>query len=165
MERPRGAAWRSAHGKSQVHRRDSVLQSAKKVFSEKGYQRIGVVLLGRPYHNDPGVCHEILAEFRLWDIPSSLRTAAHRRGYPRAALRRRRAAGSDQPSDWRLGAVTIRAPIHGMVDRIAGRVGRIERLSGHGPVPSNIPHRSRACEPGASTPELGKLSLQDTRGR
>ena len=39
-------------GKSQVLRRDSVLQSAKKVFSEKGYQRIGVVLLGRPYHND-----------------------------------------------------------------------------------------------------------------
>ena len=47
MERPRSAAWRSAHGKSQVHRRDSVLQSAKKVFSEKGYQRIGVVLLGQ----------------------------------------------------------------------------------------------------------------------
>ena len=26
--------------------------------------RIGIVLLGRPYHNDPGICHEILAEFQ-----------------------------------------------------------------------------------------------------
>ena len=32
-------------------------------------ERIGVVLLGRPYHNDPGVCHEILAEFQTLGYP------------------------------------------------------------------------------------------------
>ena len=30
---------------------------------------IGVVLLTRPYHNDPGVCHEIPAEFQKNGIP------------------------------------------------------------------------------------------------
>ena len=31
--------------------------------------RIGVVLLGRPYHNDPGVNHEILEEFQKLGYP------------------------------------------------------------------------------------------------
>ncbi len=30
---------------------------------------IGVVLLSRPYHNDPGICHEIPAEFQKIGIP------------------------------------------------------------------------------------------------
>lgn len=32
-------------------------------------QRLGVVLLARPYHNDPGVNHEILAEFQKLGYP------------------------------------------------------------------------------------------------
>ncbi|MFN7932684.1 MAG: BadF/BadG/BcrA/BcrD ATPase family protein [Bryobacteraceae bacterium] len=32
-------------------------------------QRLGVVLLGRPYHNDPGVNHEILEEFQKLGYP------------------------------------------------------------------------------------------------
>jgi activator of 2-hydroxyglutaryl-CoA dehydratase/predicted nucleotide-binding protein (sugar kinase/HSP70/actin superfamily) len=32
-------------------------------------QRLGVVVLGRPYHNDPGVNHEILAEFQKIGYP------------------------------------------------------------------------------------------------
>src|SRR5437867_13220693 len=31
--------------------------------------RLGVVLLGRPYHNDPGVNHEILEEFQKLGYP------------------------------------------------------------------------------------------------
>ena len=31
--------------------------------------RLGIVLLGRPYHNDPGICHEILAEFQKLGYP------------------------------------------------------------------------------------------------
>jgi len=31
--------------------------------------RLGVVLLGRPYHNDPGICHEILEEFQKIGYP------------------------------------------------------------------------------------------------
>ena len=31
--------------------------------------RIGVVLLGRPYHNDPGINHEILEEFQKLGYP------------------------------------------------------------------------------------------------
>ena len=32
-------------------------------------KRIGIVLLARPYHNDPGACHEILAEFQKLGYP------------------------------------------------------------------------------------------------
>ncbi|MBI3681516.1 MAG: CoA activase [Acidobacteria bacterium] len=32
-------------------------------------QRLGIVLLGRPYHNDPGVNHEILEEFQKLGYP------------------------------------------------------------------------------------------------
>src|SRR5207342_3834476 len=31
--------------------------------------RIGIVMLGRPYHNDPGVNHEILEEFQKLGYP------------------------------------------------------------------------------------------------
>ena len=31
--------------------------------------RIGIVLLGRPYHSDPGICHDILAEFQKLGYP------------------------------------------------------------------------------------------------
>jgi hypothetical protein len=36
--------------------------------------RIGIVMLGRPYHHDPGLNHEIMEESRSWAIPSSRRT-------------------------------------------------------------------------------------------
>ena len=32
-------------------------------------ERIGIVLLGRPYHNDPGINHEILEEFQKIGYP------------------------------------------------------------------------------------------------
>jgi predicted CoA-substrate-specific enzyme activase len=32
-------------------------------------QGIGIVMLSRPYHNDPGICHEILAEFQRLGYP------------------------------------------------------------------------------------------------
>jgi len=32
--------------------------------------RLGVVVLGRPYHNDPGICHEILDEFQKIGYPA-----------------------------------------------------------------------------------------------
>ena len=31
--------------------------------------RLGIVLLGRPYHNDPGINHEILEEFQKLGYP------------------------------------------------------------------------------------------------
>src|SRR5205085_5081648 len=32
--------------------------------------RLGIVVLSRPYHNDPGVCHEILDEFQKIGFPA-----------------------------------------------------------------------------------------------
>jgi len=32
--------------------------------------RLGVVVLARPYHNDPGICHEILDEFQKIGYPA-----------------------------------------------------------------------------------------------
>jgi predicted nucleotide-binding protein (sugar kinase/HSP70/actin superfamily) len=32
--------------------------------------RLGIVVLGRPYHNDPGICHEILDEFQKIGYPA-----------------------------------------------------------------------------------------------
>jgi len=32
--------------------------------------RLGIVVLGRPYHNDPGICHEILDEFQRIGYPA-----------------------------------------------------------------------------------------------
>jgi predicted nucleotide-binding protein (sugar kinase/HSP70/actin superfamily) len=31
--------------------------------------RIGIVMLGRPYHHDPGLNHEIMEEFQKLDYP------------------------------------------------------------------------------------------------
>ena len=31
--------------------------------------RIGIVVLGRPYHNDPGINHEIMEEFQKIGYP------------------------------------------------------------------------------------------------
>jgi hypothetical protein len=36
-------------------------------------ERLGIVLLGRPYHNDPGINHEILEEFQKLGYRSSPR--------------------------------------------------------------------------------------------
>jgi predicted nucleotide-binding protein (sugar kinase/HSP70/actin superfamily) len=33
-------------------------------------ERLGIVVLGRPYHNDPGICHEILDEFQRIGYPA-----------------------------------------------------------------------------------------------
>ncbi|MBI3209594.1 MAG: CoA activase [Candidatus Solibacter usitatus] len=44
--------------------------AAREVLSElERENRLGVVLLGRPYHNDPGVNHEILEEFQKLGYP------------------------------------------------------------------------------------------------
>src|SRR5262249_19760184 len=44
--------------------------AAREVLEEwEREDRIGVVLLGRPYHNDPGVNHEILEEFQKLGYP------------------------------------------------------------------------------------------------
>src|SRR5439155_3382987 len=54
--------------------------------------RLGVVLLGRPYHNDPGVNHEILEEFQKLGYPRvRAGLPADRRRHRLAPLRRRRA--------------------------------------------------------------------------
>ena len=45
-------------------------QAAREVLDQLvAEQRLGVVVLGRPYHNDPGVNHEILAEFQKIGYP------------------------------------------------------------------------------------------------
>ncbi len=46
--------------------RDSAREVLDKLVAE---DRLGVVVLGRPYHNDPGVNHEILAEFQKIGYP------------------------------------------------------------------------------------------------
>jgi len=47
-----------------------VRESAREVLDKLvAEDRLGVVVLGRPYHNDPGVNHEILAEFQKIGYP------------------------------------------------------------------------------------------------
>ena len=44
--------------------------SGRKIIDQlEAENRLGIVLLGRPYHNDPGICHEILAEFQKLGYP------------------------------------------------------------------------------------------------
>ena len=62
--------------------------------------RLGVVLLGRPYHNDPGVNHEILEEFQKLGYPVfTAGLPADRRRHYLAAVRRRCERGRDPASD------------------------------------------------------------------
>ena len=59
------AAWSHMNGLEATIR-----QRARVVLDElEANDQIGVVLLARPYHNDPGVCHEIPAEFQKLGIP------------------------------------------------------------------------------------------------
>jgi predicted CoA-substrate-specific enzyme activase len=46
--------------------RDPARQILKKLQEE---QKVGIVLLGRPYHNDPGINHDILEEFQKLGYP------------------------------------------------------------------------------------------------
>ena len=63
--------------------------------------RLGVVVLGRPYHNDPGVNHEILDEFQKLGYPVvHAGQPADRRRHRLAAVRRRRARAGASPSRW-----------------------------------------------------------------
>ena len=57
---------------------DTLRSCAKEVIEElKSEGRVGVVMLGRPYHNDPGLNHDILTEiqklgypiFSIWSLP------------------------------------------------------------------------------------------------
>jgi predicted nucleotide-binding protein (sugar kinase/HSP70/actin superfamily) len=48
----------------------NIRQAAREVLDQLvAEERLGVVVLGRPYHNDPGVNHEILAEFQKIGYP------------------------------------------------------------------------------------------------
>ncbi len=59
------AAWTHLHAVEQRLRRH-----ARRVLDHlEATGQIGVVLLSRPYHHDPGVCHEIPAEFQKLGIP------------------------------------------------------------------------------------------------
>ena len=49
---------------------DSMRQRARKVLDElEEKKRFGIVLLGRNYHNDPGINHEIMVEFQKLGYP------------------------------------------------------------------------------------------------
>jgi predicted CoA-substrate-specific enzyme activase len=48
-----------------------IRSAAREVLDQlEAEDRLGVVVLGRPYHNDPGVCHEILDEFQKIGYPA-----------------------------------------------------------------------------------------------
>jgi predicted nucleotide-binding protein (sugar kinase/HSP70/actin superfamily) len=49
---------------------DSTRRQAREVLDELEQEgKIGIVVLGRPYHNDPGINHEILIEFQKLGYP------------------------------------------------------------------------------------------------
>jgi predicted nucleotide-binding protein (sugar kinase/HSP70/actin superfamily) len=53
----------------------SIRKRAREVLDQlEREDRIGIVMLGRPYHHDPGLNHEIMEEFQNWAIPFSRRT-------------------------------------------------------------------------------------------
>lgn len=48
----------------------SIRREAREVLDQlEAEQKIGIVVLGRPYHNDPGINHEILIEFQKLGYP------------------------------------------------------------------------------------------------
>jgi predicted nucleotide-binding protein (sugar kinase/HSP70/actin superfamily) len=48
----------------------SIRREAREVLEQlEAEQKIGIVVLGRPYHNDPGINHEILIEFQKLGYP------------------------------------------------------------------------------------------------
>jgi activator of 2-hydroxyglutaryl-CoA dehydratase/predicted nucleotide-binding protein (sugar kinase/HSP70/actin superfamily) len=48
----------------------SIRRQAREVLDQlEAEQKIGIVVLGRPYHNDPGINHEILVEFQKLGYP------------------------------------------------------------------------------------------------
>ena len=52
------------------YQNDFLRDSGRKIIDQlEAENRLGIVLLGRPYHNDPGICHEILAEFQKLGYP------------------------------------------------------------------------------------------------
>jgi predicted CoA-substrate-specific enzyme activase len=59
------AAWAHLNG-VEAALRDAARETLRELEATGG---VGVVILGRPYHNDPGVCHEIPAEFQKLGIP------------------------------------------------------------------------------------------------
>ena len=93
--------------------------------------RIGIVLLGRPYHNDPGINHEILEEFQKIGYPvltlASLPTDARHR---LAAFRRRRAGGRDQGSDGHQRRVEEQLQREHHPEDLGGQVHRAASQSG-----------------------------------
>ncbi len=71
--------------------------------------RLGIVLLGRPYHNDPGINHEILEEFQ-------------KLGYP---VFSQDSLPLDDEIVWKLFGDEVRAGLHQAPD---GRFRRVEEL-------------------------------------
>lgn len=53
-----------------IYNNEVLLGTGRQVLDElEAEDRLGIVLLGRPYHNDPGVNHEILEEFQKIGYP------------------------------------------------------------------------------------------------
>ena len=64
------APWSRATARSNVFDNVTMRGAAREVLEQlEREDRLGVVLLGRPYHNDPGVNHEILEEFQKLGYP------------------------------------------------------------------------------------------------
>src|SRR6185503_16840917 len=56
--------------KAQAEYESSIQKRARQVLDElEREDRIGIVMLGRPYHHDPGLNHEILEEFQKLGYP------------------------------------------------------------------------------------------------
>jgi predicted nucleotide-binding protein (sugar kinase/HSP70/actin superfamily) len=57
--------------KAQEHFQNGILRAQGREILRKleAEDRIGIVILGRPYHNDPGINHEILEEFQKIGYP------------------------------------------------------------------------------------------------
>ena len=66
-ERARGGA--GLPGARRLQQRDLRGQAREVLEQLEREDRLGIVVLGRPYHNDPGVNHEILEEFQKLGYP------------------------------------------------------------------------------------------------
>ncbi len=78
-----GIRWRAREGDGQLERED----------------RIGIVMLGRPYHHDPGLNHEIMEEFQKLGYPIfSQNTLPLDEDLLERSIRRRGSRGRDHSS-------------------------------------------------------------------
>jgi predicted nucleotide-binding protein (sugar kinase/HSP70/actin superfamily) len=102
---------------------DSIRKRARQVLDQlEREDRIGIVMLGRPYHHDPGLNHEIMEEFQKLAIPSSRKILCRSMKTCWSACSATKFAPASSAIRWTL-------PMPGRIPTLAARITKSGRRS------------------------------------